>query len=490
MARLRPRSIRFRLTAWYATVLTLVLLTLIVIASEALDRRLSSNFDDDLTNTAAAIQRTAEVRSFGDGAPVSIDLPALDPFSVAGYFIQISLPDGSTEYRSDALGYRDLPLPDLTNGLDGLRFDTITIDNEHLRILYSPIRLRNSDVLLGVLSVAASTEQVDNAIQQMRLVLAVGAALALLASIAGGWFLAGRALKPVEQMRRDAAEIALDDPRSISLADRVRDPGTGDEISNLAQTFNDLLERLEDAFETERRFIADASHELRTPLTAIRGNVDVLLRQAERTAGASGDQLDALADIQREAARMSRLVEDLLTLARTSANTDGTTDEVIEIAPPVEMAVRTARAMAPDRTIELDVTGSPVAIADADQIEQVLLILLDNAVRHSQAPELVQVSVAPIQTGTRITVADEGEGIAPEHLPHLFDRFYRVDTSRSRQAGGSGLGLSIAQAIVERFDGEIAVASEPGVGTTFTIVLPDVSPHESARRQLPRDTSQ
>ncbi|MEZ4495711.1 MAG: ATP-binding protein [Thermomicrobiales bacterium] len=153
--------------------------------------------------------------------------------------------------------------------------------------------------------------------------------------------------------------------------------------------------------------------------------------------------------------------------------------------------MRTARAMAPDRTIELDVTGSPVAIADADQIEQVLLILLDNAVRHSQAPELVQVSVAPkFRPARELPLLTKAKVHAPEHLPHLFDRFYRVDTSRSRQAGGSGLGLSIAQAIVERFDGEIAVASEPGVGTTFTIVLPDVSPHESARRQVPRDTSQ
>ncbi len=481
MAARSRRSIRFRLTVWYAAVLALVLLTLIVVMSEALERRLLSNFDDDLLNTARAIQRTAEVRVFGDGAPVSIDLPALDPFSVAGYFIQISLPDGTTQYRSDALGYRDLPLTDLSNGLERNRYDTIEIDDGSLRIVYAPIRLTSSDELLGVLSVAASTEQIEQSIDQMRQVLAIGGGLALLVSVFGGWLLAGRALRPVEQMRRDVEAIALDDARQISLIDRVSDPETGDEVSRLARTFNELLDRLEAAFETERRFIADASHELRTPLTAIRGNVDVLIRQAERTPESNEDRADALADIQRESARMSRLIEDLLTLARASAEGNEDATSVIDVTIPIDHAVRTARALAPDRSIEFRSAGPGFAEAGADRIEQLVLILIDNAVRHSQAPEPIVVSHAADEAIVTISVSDRGEGIARHHLPHLFDRFYRVDTARTRQAGGSGLGLAIARAIVERSNGQIAVESAPGVCTTFTITLPATSRAEPVR---------
>ncbi|MCC6705514.1 MAG: HAMP domain-containing protein [Thermomicrobiales bacterium] len=466
----RPRSIRFRLTAWYAGALALVLLVLIFAASEALERRLTNNFDADLLNTARAIQSTADVGVRADGI-VRITLPALDPFSVAGYFIQTAYPSGAIDFRSESLGDRELPPTDLTAGLERSRFDTVTIDGERLRIVYAPIRLVNSDQLLGVLSVAASTDQIETSIDQMRRVLGLGALLALLTSIIGGWFLAGRALKPVEQMRRDVAAIALDDPRRISLDDRVRDPGTSDEISRLAGTFNDLLDRLEAAFETERRFIADASHELRTPLTAIRGNVDVLIRQAAAI-GSSPDQAEALADIQREAARMGRLVEGLLTLARTSTGDAVPPLAPIDLEEPVSQAVRTARALAPDREIVLNADAATIVAASPDQIEQVVLILLDNAVRHSHAPTPITVELSNTAAAARLSVTDQGEGIAPEHLPRLFDRFYRVDTARSRQAGGAGLGLSIARVLLERNGASIEVESTIGLGTRFTITFP------------------
>jgi signal transduction histidine kinase len=477
----RLRSIRFRLTAWYAAVLGLALLVLIVAASETLERRLANNFDADLLNTARAIQGTAEVRAFGDGMTPEIFLPALDPFSVAGYFIQISLPDGELVYRSDGLGNRELPQTDLTHGLERNQYVTISLDGERFRAIYSPIRLTSSDQLLGVLTVASSTDQIETSIDQMRRVLTFGAILAMLTSIFAGWFLSGRALNPVEQMRRDVAAIALDDPGELSLAERVRDPGTGDEISRLAGTFNDLLERLEAAFVTERQFIADASHELRTPLTAIRGNVDVIIRQSQTLNATSPDHIEALADIQREAGRMARLVEDLLTLARTTSGSTANQRDVIDLLPPVERAVRTARALAPDREIQLEGAPGLLAPASADQIEQLVLILLENALRHSSLPTPVTTRLSGSAHTVMLAVTDKGEGIAPQHLPHLFDRFYRVDTARSRQAGGSGLGLSIARAIVERHNGQIQVESTPGIGTTFSITLPTTTSQPTVR---------
>jgi signal transduction histidine kinase len=481
MADRNRRTIRFRLTVWYAAILALALLLLILAATQTLERRLTSNFDDDLHTTARAIQQTAEVRTFGDGLPVSIDMPALDPFSVAGYFIQISRPDGRIEYRSDGLGPRDLPLTDLSDGLERVRFDTITLEGERFRIIYSPIRITTNPELLGVISVASSIDQIEHSIEQMRRVLGFGGALAMIASILAGWFLSGRALKPVEQMRRDVDAIAFDNSDRLTLADRVRDPGTGDELSRLAQTFNELLDRLEAAFENERRFLADASHELRTPLTAIRGNVDVLIRQAAALPHASADLSDALGDIQRESSRMSRLVEDLLILARTSAGGSEKQFASVEVSEPIERAIRTATALAPDRAIKLQIEHPVTVNASADQIEQLVLILLDNALRHSQAPSPIDVSLSQINDQAVMTVTDQGEGIAPEHLPHLFERFYRVDTNRSRSAGGSGLGLAIARAIAERCDGEIRVESVLGSGTTFTVTLPITTPGAPVR---------
>jgi signal transduction histidine kinase len=480
MAARSRRTIRFRLTIWYAAILAVVLLLFILTASEFLERRLTSDFDDDLHTTARAIQQTAEVRTFGDGLPVSIDMPALDPFSVAGYFIQISRADGRIEYRSDGLGARDLPLTDLSHGLERVRFDTISVDDERFRIIHSPIRLTTNPELLGVISVASSLDQVEHSIGQMRRVLGIGAALAMIVSMLGGWVLSGRALKPVEQMRQDVAAIAFDQSGRLTLADRVTDPQTGDELSRLARTFNDLLERLDAAFENERRFLADASHELRTPLTAIRGNVEVLIRQAAALPS-SPDRDDALADIQREAARMSRMVDDLLTLARTSSGQAAPQSAPVPLDGPIERAVRTARALASGRIINVAIHEAATVSVNADQIEQLLLILIDNAIRHSQAPTPIDVTLAAANGHVRISVADQGEGISPEHLPLLFERFYRVDTARSRASGGSGLGLPIAKAIVERFNGTIRVESTPGVGTTFTVELPITPPASPVR---------
>ncbi|MGH2550295.1 MAG: sensor histidine kinase, partial [Thermomicrobiales bacterium] len=327
----------------------------------------------------------------------------------------------------------------------------------------------------GVLVVAAPTDQINSTIDDVRKITAIGAVVAILVTSTGGWFLAGRALRPVERMRSEA-EAITSERASIRpiLAERIKDPGTNDEISRLAQTFNELLDRIEAAFDTERRFIADASHELRTPLTAIRGNVDVLLRQADRAEDFPPEQREALTDMQREASRMSRLLQDLLTLARadTASSDDLASRSPISLSEPLASAVRTAQALAPDREIVADLRGDPWVSANPDQIEQVALILLDNAIRHSSAPSMVTIRLQHSSQDAEIVVIDRGEGIAPEHLTHLFDRFYRVDSARSRRSGGTGLGLAIAHSIVLRHGGEIDVLSAVGIGTTFTIMLP------------------
>lgn len=471
----RRRSIRFKLTAWYAGVLTLAVIVLAIVMATLIERGLTANFDNELDNTANAIRDRSSVTYGIDGTVARVTIPQLDPFSIAGYFVQVYLANGEDSYKSDSLGTRDLPywLPE--NGVAKRTYHDTTVDSEAIRLVNVPLVPENGDSTVAILVVGAYSSSIESTVKDVRNIIALTSFGAVIATILGGWFLAGRALRPVELMRAEAEAITAEhsSARPI-LAERIKDPGTNDEISRLAQTFNELLDRIEASFDVERRFIADASHELRTPLTAIRGNVDVLLRQADRSTDTSAEEREALTDMQREASRMSRLLEDLLTLARadTTPSDDLASLPPISLAESVASAARTAQALAPEREIVVDLRDDPRVTANSDQIEQVALILLDNAIRHSVAPSPVTIRLQRSTSYAEIVVIDRGEGIAPQHLPHLFDRFYRVDTARSRKSGGTGLGLAIAHSIVLRHGGEIDVLSALGVGTTFTVKLP------------------
>jgi len=306
--------------------------------------------------------------------------------------------------------------------------------------------------------------------------------LGLALALAGGWVLAGRALRPVDRVTAAAAAIATGDGTATSLSSRLLVPPTNDELSRLSATFNAMLDRLQASFRAQERFVGDASHELRTPLTAIRGNVDVLQRQA-RLDGRRLDPSDltsALDDISRESDRMRRLLEDLLLLARADADAGNQPDktvpirrEVVRLDEIASEAVRSAEVLASGQVLELEAPRGIEVQGDVDRLHQLVMILLDNAIRHTPSGGRIRVAVAATPDGqARIAVRDEGEGIAPEHLPHLFERFYRADGARGRSSGGTGLGLAIAQAICRAHGGEISVTSDPDQGATFLVTLP------------------
>jgi signal transduction histidine kinase len=313
-------------------------------------------------------------------------------------------------------------------------------------------------------------------------VLLVTSALGLALALAGGWVLAGRALRPVDRVTAAAAAIATGDGTATSLSSRLQVPPTNDELSRLSATFNAMLDRLQASFRAQERFVGDASHELRTPLTAIRGNVDVLLRQV-RLDGRHLDPADlttALDDIHRESDRMRRLVEDLLLLARADADAGSDPDktapirrELVRLDEIASEAVRSAEALASGQVLELEAPRGVEVDGDSDRLHQLVMILLDNAIRHTPSGGTIRVAVAATPDGqARIAVRDEGEGIAPEHLPHVFERFYRADGARGRSSGGTGLGLAIAKAICRAHSGDISVTSAPDQGATFLVTLP------------------
>ena len=260
--------------------------------------------------------------------------------------------------------------------------------------------------------------------------------------------------------------------RTISLsrnhAYRIATPPHNDELGGLAQTLNEMLKSLEIAYRSQQRFVADASHELRAPLTAIQANVELLRRQPDMSAE---EREECLSEAERESSRLTRLVADLLALARADAGV-AIKHTPVELDAVVLDVFRSARQLAHGQHLQLDPFAPASVQGDEDRLKQVLLILVDNSLKYTPANGSVTIGLRQQNTTTQIIVADTGPGIAPEDLPHVFERFYRADPARSRDPGGTGLGLPIARWIVEQHGGSLTLESAPGQGTTAIVTLP------------------
>lgn len=346
-------------------------------------------------------------------------------------------------------------------------YTTVTIDNEHVRVFSTP--LGSAEEPEGVVQVAhllTEQERLNSGLLRTLLTLVP---IALLVAGVGGIFLTERALRPVRRITQAAAQISAED-----LSQRLEVTGQ-DELAELSKTFNGMIgrleeafERLESAFEQQRRFTGDASHELRTPLTAIKANTSFAL---------SGEQSpevyrEALKAADEAADTMTRIVQDLLLLARSDSG-----QLRMELVPTdVEEVLRRAIGSIRDRSpvpIRMEAPPRPVGVSgDSHHLLRLFVNLLENAARHTPPDGTITVSVDPAGEDVRIRVQDTGEGIPPEHLPHVCDRFYRVDSARSRAQGGTGLGLAICQSIVQAHSGSLELESEVGRGTTVTVHLP------------------
>jgi heavy metal sensor kinase len=290
----------------------------------------------------------------------------------------------------------------------------------------------------------------------------------LLASM-GGYWISRRALTPVDAMTEAALSIGIQ-----NLAQRLPVPATGDELARLAETWNAMLARLESAVRRLSQFTADASHELRTPIALIRTTAELTLRR-DRPAET---YRQALHQILAESERMTRLVEDLLLLARADAGVPALPLERIELTPVVRDVCRQSELLAQERQLRLsaEIPDQPVYVhANDPALRRLLLLLLDNAVKYTPAGGRITVTVACEAAGSVVAVSDTGIGIPAPALPHVFERFYRVDESRHRDAGGAGLGLSIAKWIAERHHASLEAESESGRGSTFRIRFPIAS---------------
>jgi signal transduction histidine kinase len=331
---------------------------------------------------------------------------------------------------------------------------------------------------VGVLELSTSLQNVDSFLGRLRLLLLIGAALAVLATVGLTIPLVAGLLQPLRRMARTSRAIAAGD-----LSQRVPIPRGGDELTDLAEAFNEMVSKLEAAFATQRRFVADASHELRSPLAALGGGMEMILMGADQADPAARARLLRL--MESEIARMGRLVDDLLTLTRFDANPLGTVQRApVDLCALAAEVADVTRLLAPDRSVVLEAPADPAIIVpgDADRLRQTLLNLCANARAYTPPGGTITVGVGRVGGDAVLTVADTGEGIPPDDLPRVWDRFSRADPARARQSGqgGLGLGLAIVQAIVRAHGGTTAIRSTPGAGTTVTVTLPGATVQEKA----------
>ena len=310
----------------------------------------------------------------------------------------------------------------------------------------------------------------DTAVHRFAWLMAVMALLASAATFITGWLLAGRVFRPVTVLSETARSIA----RSGQLSDRVRVGESHVELGRLADAFNEMLERLEHAHVVQRRFISDASHEFRAPLTVVQGNLELLLRHTMTET----DRRDAIREAHIEATRLGRLVADLLSLARADADMP-VRSVPVELDRVLLEVLGEARHLGSHHRIEVAVLEPVTIYGDQDQLKQLLLILVDNAVKYTPAGGRVTASLQCIadradRSGdlAEVTIHDTGIGISPSELSHVFDRFYRGDPARVRDPGGTGLGLPIARWVATQHGGTVTLSSEPGCGTVATLRLP------------------
>jgi heavy metal sensor kinase len=318
------------------------------------------------------------------------------------------------------------------------------------------------------LLILASLHPESELLAHVRIALGWLIPFTILIASAGGYFLARKNLAPISDMTARADRIS-----ESTLHDRLTVQNPADELGRLASTFNRLLDRLDLAFERQRRFIADASHELRTPLAILQGESEVALSQPERSPDEYRESLTAL---QHEARRLARIVEDMFTLSRADAGQYPVTPRALYLDELVAECAHSVRTLAAAKSITLSVESAgelPIS-ADESLLNRMLLNLLDNAIKYTPSGGKITVASSATPAGPQITVTDNGPGIPQEYHSRIFERFFRADQARTRanSGGGAGLGLSIAKWIAEAHHGALTLTRSDTTGTVFTVNLP------------------
>jgi two-component system OmpR family sensor kinase len=482
-------SIRLRLTLWYTAVLGVTVIAcsaaIYVFVSYVL-YSVEKREMQSLANRVVEDISVRENRSLFFGSRMTLELPELNEFRYSRYYVQVVDQEGQIRDRNASV---NLPVPEEALRQEGFQksfFQEQRIESYVFLIHNYPLIIDSTAEgglqYVGLLQVATMVNDIEQTLASLRTILTLVGLTALVLASTLGWFLAKKALQPIELVIGAAERIG----QAQDLHHRIPYEGPQDEIGRLTDTVNGMLGRiqlayqeLEEVIRAQRRFVSDASHELRTPLTTIRGNAELLERmwhrlQSDANTDVSGPFVEAVRDIADEAERMSQQVNDLLALARADA---GRTMEKQPIAllPLVEEVARKAKLLPRSAAWImgdlLPLEGARVS-GDGDLLRQLLFIFIENAFKYTPTGA---VEMSAIHDNDRnnigIRIRDTGIGMDKEDVPHIFERFYRADKSRGETAG-TGLGLAIARWIIDEHEGSIEVLTKKGEGSSFIIWLP------------------
>ncbi len=488
-------TIRLRLTLWYTALLGATLILFSVLVYSLLSTNLWSQVRQNVirqgeevsTLVTAQLLRTQRLLVIREG---EFGFPELDLFT-SGAGAQVIDTDGDIYLQSENLGKMKIPnyrsaLPNIRAGKD--HFYYIKDNNNVPFLVYSTPLETDQFGVLGAVQIVQPIDSVENTLNQVSRYLILGTALSLVLAAIVGALLAHRALAPIGAIASTANSIT----RTRDLGRRLHITEQISEVGQLAGTFNDMLDRIQKLFDMQERLIADVSHELRTPLTTIQGNIELLQRMATSTVASSVEDPNAtvaqqradllqetLIEVEHETNRMGRMISDLLLLAQADSGALQLQWGKVEMDTLLLELYRQTRRLAELRkganALEIRIGSEDQALVwgDAERLRQVLLNLTDNAIKYTPTGGVITLSLTNDDGWVKIAVSDTGIGIDPDHQAHIFDRFYRTDKARSRELGGSGLGLSIVQWIAQAHHGRVTVESALQKGSTFTLWLPE-----------------
>lgn len=459
------------MTAAYGGALALLLLVFSVAAFVGARDALYAAIAERVAGVSAQIindVRSSGHSPFGRASPIQIlaDPAVLDRYAGNGVSVEVRNASGAEVSRSTDLVQRDIPASGYQTwraprGLGG-EWGTAQTDGAQLLVQRRPIALDGATI--GWLYVSEDLSEVNSTLATFAVFLAIGVSVALLVIFFASVWLARAAIAPIGEIARAASEIS-----GSALGVRLGWSERGDELGVLAARFDEMLERLEAAFARERRFIADASHELKTPLTVINANAQMLERWADKDEALRREALDA---IRAESAAMARIINAMLTLAKTES-ADVLPMEPVDVAATLRDVAASMRHAAEAKSLALRVERADEAWVRAEPglLRQLIANLTENAIKFTPSGA-VSLALEHEPGVARLRVSDTGSGIARDSLPHVFDRFYRADPARSRSVEGTGLGLAVVRNIVAVHHGSVAVESVEAKGTTFTVTLP------------------
>ena len=465
-------TVRARLTLWYVSLLAAILVVVLVMVYVLLARALYVRIDDSL-QAVVQIAATSLTNDLAEGQTVD-DAARSTAAELASRQQLVAIYDGHGRLLGEAGREDDIVVPLPPTGEipadGGVSLLTIVeaddLDDRHR------LALRRVTIPPGVeyvIVVGSSLEPTDEELESLRGILAYLVPLSLVVAGIGGWFLAARSLSPVVAMADRARKIGVE-----SLNARLPVANPRDELGLLAETFNELLARLETSVEQQRQFMADASHELRTPVNIARTAARVALQQPTRT---EHEYRETLEIVEQESIRLSHIVDDLFTLTRADAGNYPLRTMPMYLDEVIDDVVRAARVVATTRDVSITVECLHTAAftGDEDLIRRLIMNVVDNAIRYSPAKGTVRVALDRAGDLYAVSVSDQGPGIATEVQSRIFERFYRVDTARTHDGvgqGGAGLGLALARWIAHAHGGDITLAASSRLGSTFVITLP------------------